>query len=211
MSEPSDYGFAGEPCMNRGPYEKPDDGHALQAVPPSGTSDVEPRRTRVTAMRPPSLQRRALLLIRDVVIRAQLFMLRRMLGMDIGKDVRISLRAKLDFANPRGVHIGDGSYVAFDSVIFAHDLSRHMHADTYVGRNCFIGAHAIIMPGIRVGDYCIVGSGAVVTRDVPSGSIVAGNPAKIIRSGVKTIKGGILEDRYAEALARINQRENKSE
>ena len=57
------------------------------------------------------------------------------------------------------------------------------------------------MPGIRVGDGCIVGSRAVVTRDVEAGSIVAGNPAKVIRSGVRTVKWGVLEDRHMEALA----------
>ena len=58
------------------------------------------------------------------------------------------------------------------------------------------------MPGVRVGDECIVGSGAVVTKDVPSGSIVAGNPAKIIRSGIRTVKWGILAEAHAAAVAR---------
>ena len=76
--------------------------------------------------------------------------------MDIGKDVCISLRARIDFTSPRGIHIGDGTYVAFDSVIFAHDMSRLLHTHTYIGRDCFIGAQAIVMPGVRVGDHCIV-------------------------------------------------------
>ena len=140
--------------------------------------------------------------LRNLTISLQIWFLRRVLGMDIGKDVRISLRARLDFANPRGVHIGDGTYIAFDSVIFAHDMSRVLHTDTYIGTNCFIGAQAIIMPGVRVGDQCIVGSGAVVTKDVPSGSIVVGNPAKVIRSGISTVRWEILANAYAEALAR---------
>ena len=147
--------------------------------------------------------------LRNTIISLQIWFLRRMLGMDIGKDVRISLRARLDFTNPRGIHIGDGTYVAFDSVIFAHDMSRLLHTHTYVGRNCFIGAQAIVMPGVRVGDQCIVGSGAVVTRDVPSGSIVAGNPAKIIRSGIRTVRWGILAE--ADAAARGLSVQNSSE
>ncbi len=98
------------------------------------------------------------------------------------------------------IHIGEGTYVAFDSIIFAHDMSRLLHTDTYIGKNCFVGAKAIVMPGVRVGDYCIVGSGAVVTKDVPSGSIVAGNPAKVIRSGIRTVKFGILEDIYTSRV-----------
>ena len=146
-----------------------------------------------------SLARKAFLGFRDIAIRTQLWFFRRLLGMDIGKDVRISLRARLDFTNPRGVHIGDGTYVAFDLVIFAHDMSRALHVDTYVGSNCFIGAQAIIMPGVRIGDQCIVGSGAVVTKDVPSGSIVAGNPARVIRAGITTVRWGILAEAHSRA------------
>ncbi len=127
--------------------------------------------------------------------------LRRLLKMDLGPDVKISLRADLDTTNPRGVHIGEGTYVAFHAVVFAHDMSRLVHTHTYVGSNCFVGAHAIIMPGVRVGDQCIVGAGAVVTKDVPSGSIVVGNPARVVRSGIRTLKWGLLEDEFAEADA----------
>jgi len=121
--------------------------------------------------------------------------------MDIGKHVCISLRARMDFTNPRGVHIGEGTYVTFDSVILSHDMSRLMHLDTYIGKNCFIGAKAIIMPGVRVGDSCIVGSGAVVTKDVPSGSIVAGNPAQIVKTGIVTSRWGILKEAYGRGMA----------
>ncbi len=138
--------------------------------------------------------------VRTFIIEINVSIYRHVLGMDIGEGVRISLRARMDFTNPRGIHIADGTYVAFDSVIFAHDMSRLLHTDTYIGKNCFIGAQAIVMPGVRIGDNCIVGSGAVVTKDVPSGSIVAGNPAKIIRSGVRTVKYGILEEIYTARI-----------
>ena len=131
--------------------------------------------------------------VRNLLVQQYGVLLRRVWGMDIGQDCRISLKAKLDLTNPHGVHIGDGTYLAFESIIFTHDMSRALHIDTYVGRNCFIGARAVIMPGVKVGDHCIVGAGAVVTKDVPCGSIVAGNPAGIIRSNIKTKKFGILE------------------
>jgi len=150
---------------------------------------------------PPSPLRRLALAARDVLIAARSSLLRRA-GMTIGRDVKISLRARLDRTNPRGVHIGDGALIAFDAVIFAHDLSRHFHADTFIGRNCFIGAHAIVLPGVRIGDSCIVGAGSVVTRDVPDGCIVAGNPAQILRAGIVTGKWGILAEAYEDALAR---------
>lgn len=46
--------------------------------------------------------------------------------------------------------------------------------------NCFIGSESIILPDIRIGPNAIVAAGAVVTKDVPEGAIVAGNPAKVI-------------------------------
>ena len=48
-----------------------------------------------------------------------------------------------------------------------------------------IGIGAMIMPGIKIGDEVIVGAGSVVVKDVPSNCIVAGNPAKIVKEGIK--------------------------
>ncbi len=53
--------------------------------------------------------------------------------------------------------------------------------DTYLNDNCWIGMRAMIMPGISVGEGAVVAANAVVTKDVPAYSIVAGNPAKIIK------------------------------
>ncbi len=53
---------------------------------------------------------------------------------------------------------------------------------THVGRGASIGTNATILGGIRIGEASIVGAGAVVTRDVPPGATVAGNPARIIPS-----------------------------
>ena len=49
------------------------------------------------------------------------------------------------------------------------------------------------MCGVKIGDEVVVGSGSVVTKDVPSNCIVAGNPAKIIKEGIKTKKFGQIE------------------
>ena len=50
-----------------------------------------------------------------------------------------------------------------------------------IGDDCWIGGGAIILPGVTIGHRCIVGAGAVVTKDVPDDTIVAGNPAKVLR------------------------------
>lgn len=114
--------------------------------------------------------------------------------MDISPGARISLGAKLDKTYPTGIHVGDESYVASGTLVFSHDYARSLHTDTYIGKQCFIGANAIIMPGLNIGDNVIVGAGAVVTKDVPNGCIVAGNPAKVIKEGIQTGKYGKLVD-----------------
>lgn len=126
------------------------------------------------------------------IIESRLFIYRKFYGMDIGKNVKISLKAKLDKTNPKGVHIGEGTYVAFDAAILSHDMSRLIHRDVYIGENCFIGARSIILPGVRIGDQVVVAAGAVVTKDIPSNCLVAGNPAVILKS-IETGRLGIIK------------------
>ena len=101
--------------------------------------------------------------------------------MDIDKSARLSFGAKLDKTYPIGLHIGAESYIASGAVVFTHDFTRDIHCHTYIGKGCFIGANSIIMPRIRIGDQVIVGSGAVVTKDVEPYCVLGGNPAKVIR------------------------------
>lgn len=51
-----------------------------------------------------------------------------------------------------------------------------------IGNNVFIGNDSILLPGVRIGDNCIVGAGSVVTKSIPDNSVVAGNPAVVISS-----------------------------
>jgi len=75
----------------------------------------------------------------------------------------------------------------------SHDYCRSIVADVHIGNNCVIGGHSVIMPGITIGDEVVVGIGSIVTKDVPSHCIVAGNPARIIRTDVRVEKGKILK------------------
>lgn len=122
------------------------------------------------------------------------FKVSKIYGAHLHPTVLISSSVIIDKANPGGVYIGEYSYLAGDVLVLAHDMCRHLHTKTYIGKRCFIGARAIIMPGVNIGDEVVVGSGAVVTKDVPSNCIVAGNPAKIIKEGIHTKNYGILED-----------------
>ncbi|MBE7055819.1 MAG: sugar O-acetyltransferase [Ruminococcaceae bacterium] len=55
------------------------------------------------------------------------------------------------------------------------------NASVKIGRNCWIGAGAIILPGITIGDNVVVGAGSVVTKDLPSNVVAVGNPCKVLR------------------------------
>jgi serine acetyltransferase len=138
--------------------------------------------------------RAAWLALRRRLIALRRIYLCRVWRMDIDPTAWFSLRVEFDRTHPSGVHIGPDSYVAFGCVILTHDMTRGLYADTRVGARCFIGAHSMLMPGVTIGDGSIVGAGSVVTRDVPPRSIVAGNPARIVRSGITTYRFGCLWD-----------------
>ena len=71
------------------------------------------------------------------------------------------------------------------------DNERHILATPIIiGTCCWIGSNAVILPGVILGDYTIVGAGSIVTKSFESGyCVIAGNPAKIIRRLEKTLKG----------------------
>lgn len=137
--------------------------------------------------------------------------LRKFYGMKLAPDVRISLKARIDKTNPKAIEVDKETLIAFDAIILSHDFStgRHSGSDahgTRIGSRCFIGCASIIMPGVTIGNQCIVASGSVVTKDVPSNSIVAGNPAKIIRSGITTEPFGILiQDKQSEMSSALTE------
>lgn len=91
-----------------------------------------------------------------------------------------------------GVYASDYVYFAGGVIVLAHDMCRMLRTTTRIGQKCFIGSNAIIMPGVTIGDEVIVGSRAVLTKDVSSNCIVAGNPAKVIKQGIHTTNYGVL-------------------
>lgn len=115
-------------------------------------------------------------------------------GMDLDPTCQFSLSARFDKTYPRGIHVGAETYVAFDVAILTHEMIRAMYVHTRIGRRCFIGARSVIMPGVVIGDGCVVAAGSVVTKDVPTRSLVAGNPARIIRSDIDVGPFGRLRD-----------------
>ena len=50
-----------------------------------------------------------------------------------------------------------------------------------IGRNCWLGAGVIVMPGVTIGDNVVIGAGSIVTKDIPSGVVAVGNPCRVLR------------------------------
>lgn len=121
--------------------------------------------------------------------------LRKIQGVEIGHFPRINRHCFIDRINPRGVHIGDYVQISRNALVLAHDTYHDgSFKDTHIGNHVKIGYGAVILPGIKIGDHAIVGANSVVTKDVPNGCVVAGSPARIIRTGIKISDNGILEN-----------------
>ncbi len=124
----------------------------------------------------------------------------RIKGYDIDKSAQMERGLNLDRINAKGIHIGADTIVTSKVTILSHYLRAHViidkdnnvntHysgeiCDTRIGRSCVIGVGAVIMGGVTIGNYCVVGAGAVVTKDVPDNTIVAGNPARVIKEKIE--------------------------
>jgi len=118
------------------------------------------------------------------------FWLKRVYKVNIGSNVVISYKARLDKSiNPKGIYIGDNTWVLADACILAHDYCRGTGRrgklfDTHIGCNCVLGVSCIVLPGVRIGNHVIIGSGAVVSKDIPDNCIVVGNPARVVKTGI---------------------------
>ena len=129
--------------------------------------------------------------LREVVVRLRREYFIRVWKMDLGEGTTISLSARLDKTNPRGIHIGKYTAVTFGAAILTHDYVNQRDQNVHIGDNCFIGAHSIILPGVTIGDGCVVAAASVVARDLPPGSLVAGNPARVVEHNIKTGHWGV--------------------
>lgn len=103
----------------------------------------------------------------------------------IGKNTVINRRCYLD--GRTGIRIGDNVsispevYILSLSHIVDDPYFNAIGAEVVIGDYVWLGARAIIMPGVTLGDGCVVGAGSVVTKNFPPYSIIAGMPAKFIK------------------------------
>ena len=108
-------------------------------------------------------------------------------NLTFGEDVFVNLGCR--FQDTGGITIGDGSLIGHGTTLTTlnHSVDPDRRADMQpapivIGRKVWLGASVTVVPGVTIGDGAIVGAGAVVTRDVPADAVVAGVPARLIRT-----------------------------
>lgn len=107
-------------------------------------------------------------------------------GIRIGADVHIGDASRFDWCHGRHITICDRAIIAPGVRILCHDASSRSRiggtwvAPVTIEKGAFVGVEAVLMPGVTVGAGSIVAAGAVVTQDVPAGTVFAGIPARQI-------------------------------
>jgi acetyltransferase-like isoleucine patch superfamily enzyme len=115
------------------------------------------------------------------------------IGVNVGKNIHIyGNPIKMFGTEPWCVTLGDNVHITRDVVFVTHDGGTLLFRDKIhdleitkpikVGSNVYIGLKSIILPGVNIGDDCIIAAGSVVTKDVSSGTVVGGVPAKFIKT-----------------------------
>ena len=109
-------------------------------------------------------------------------------GLTTGNNFNCFSWYGIDAGMPWLISIGDDVTISSDVHILTHDASTNKAGFetkiglVKIGNNCFVGVGSIILCNVTIGDNVIIGAGSVVTHDIPSNSVVGGNPAKVITS-----------------------------
>lgn len=144
----------------------------------------------------------------------------RSIGVSIGSGCRIYSR---DFGNEGYlITIGDNVTVAANAKFITHDGSGALFTGSdgmrlynfgpiTIGSNVFIGANSIILPNIEIADNVVVAAGSVVTKSISKDSVVAGNPARFVKSFIELQEKARREwPSYEDCLSTIRRYKDKS-
>jgi acetyltransferase-like isoleucine patch superfamily enzyme len=129
---------------------------------------------------------------RNALIALRNWWLQQYRGLVLEGEASISLSSRFRSSRRGDIVVGDKTLIAFKTLFLTRDALTGEVRPIRVGSHCFIGGGSLILPGVTIGDHCIVGGGSVVFEDVPAGSIVIGNPARVLRSGMELLPFGRL-------------------
>lgn len=105
-----------------------------------------------------------------------------------GKNVYANFN--LTLVDDTHIYVGDNTMIGPNATIASagHPILPELREKGYqfnmpvhIGKNCWIGAGVVIVPGINIGDNTVIGAGSIVTKDIPANSVAVGNPCRVIR------------------------------
>ena len=111
-------------------------------------------------------------------------------GRNVHLGSNIYANAGLKLVDDTHIYIGDNTMLGPNVVIATagHPIDPTLRSKglqynlpVRIGKNCWLGAGVIVMPGVTIGDDSVIGAGSVVTRDIPAGVVAVGNPCKVLR------------------------------
>ena len=114
-----------------------------------------------------------------------------------GKNVYVNYN--LTAVDDTHIYVGDNTMIAPNVILAsaAHPLDPEERRKGYqynkpvhIGKNCWLGAGVIVVPGVSIGDDTVIGAGSVVTKDIPSGVVAVGNPCRVIKEVKKEETNG---------------------
>ena len=125
-----------------------------------------------------------------------------------GKNVYVNYH--LTCVDDTHIYIGDYTMIGPNVIIATggHPILPELREQGYqfnmpvhIGKNCWIGAGAILLPGVHIGDNTVIGAGSVVTKDIPKNVVAVGNPCKVMRQINEHDREFYYKDRKIEKLS----------
>jgi acetyltransferase-like isoleucine patch superfamily enzyme len=126
------------------------------------------------------------------VLRESLY---RTMGIKLGKGAFVDRDVYFDLVWPELITVGDGSSIALGTLLLCHEYNtenykvgdvlhelHHTVKPIQIGSNVMIGSKSMILPGVVIGDGCIIGACSTVNKEIPAWSIAVGSPARIVKS-----------------------------
>ncbi|MEF8780168.1 MAG: acyltransferase [Haloferacaceae archaeon] len=119
-------------------------------------------------------------------LRLKNWLLRR-LGMDVGTGVSWGLESTPDVFWPERITVEDDAIVGYDATLLCHEFLQDEYrlGDVVVGERAMIGAGAVVLPGVEIGEGARVAANSLVAEDVPPNATVAGVPAEVVSSAAE--------------------------